>query len=678
MSTIPQIDIPEEIGKAYQCMVKTYGKEILKEPRRAVGALADLAPKMTGEVNALRVALQEKIPSLLESDRSGRKVQTENGKKAVDLLKKKGFTEEEAVSVVENLGMILGIEMDIRPDYSKGDNIPYADLPQGATLLEAVDSLNHIRWFLNKEKEYSWERGKGKLTELRRLFNSPKKNKEQIKTKYKEIVQAFSNNPYENSFLFEETRKKASFTSEQFKNYFVNVNGEPVPVEFARKYSGIDAEKALKDFTMQKKAFLEKIGKMKSQYKKSSSLERYAKGHATGLRFIFFSMVILAALGYLVKDVVLQIDIRPVLDMIKGYNYNILGLIRSYANVMYVRQYLIGCVIGIVMALIVVLLLFSILQTAVSSLKLKSAMRPLKKLNKMKEILEEEIPKKAEEMESLMKEYWKTGKNDSTFTKHDYRNKLNPGTSVKIKKMNPVRKSGKRLRILATVCCALVLFGQQKGFEESMVLGSQMLGGVPMSETLLGAGEGQADRPGKVVCAFAEADVSELSGVSRVEPVDYSQSSYLTAASAADYTVKSAIDQNDQTSWQEGAEGNGEGEAIWFALDQPYEIQYFTLKLGNWKSPESFQENGRPETMTICAGKMSATYVFPDEQREFVLKLDYPFTGSNVKFIVDGVYPGSKQADTCITDVGIYGVPKGNAENESTQMNEEVEPKAVA
>lgn len=212
---------------------------------------------------------------------------------------------------------------------------------------------------------------------------------------------------------------------------------------------------------------------------------------------------------------------------------------------------------------------------------------------------------------------------------------------------------------------------------DKIMMGSQMLGGVPMEEMLMDSGENVIDSPGKVPYTLSEADESELSGVSRVQIADYSQSSYLTTGNSADYTVRSTVDQDEQTSWQEGVEGNGEGESIWFALDQTYEIQYITLKLGNWRSADSFQENGRPEILTVHVGEMSATYVFPDEQREFVMKLDEPLTGANVKLVVNTVYPGCKQSDTCITEVGIYGVPKsdaaGNKKAQVQQMDEELD-----
>lgn len=677
MSAIPQINGSEEIEKAYQYIVKIYGKDIFREPRRAVGALADIVPKMTREINALSVALQEKVPALLESDRSGRKAQTENVKRAIELMKGKGFTEDEAFSVVENLGQVLGIETAARPEYKEGEQIPYVNLPKGATLQEAVDSLNHIRWFLNHEKEYVWIAGKGSLTELRRLLNRPQKNKEKIEAEYKKLVQSFLNNPYESSFLLEESEKKTAFTTERFENYFVTANGEPIPVGFARQYTGADAGKAIADFSMQKKTFLEKVNRLKRKYKRSSSLESYKKSRGEGMRFVFFGIVILAFMGYLVKDVVLQTDVRPMMKMLKGYHYNIFGLIMSYKNSGAPEQYFIGCSLGAVMAAIVVLFLGSILYTFVCCMKLNHALRPVKRMNKAAGILEKEIPEKAELMEGQMKEYWKSGKNALLFKKHDYRNILKIEAPVRPKRQNPVKKGSKRLRILTIACCVLLLIGRRSGFMDKIVMGSQMLGGVPMEEMLMDSGENVIDSPGKVLYTLSEADESELSGVSRVQIADYSQSSYLTTGNSADYTVRSTVDQDEQTSWQEGVEGNGEGESIWFALDQTYEIQYITLKLGNWRSADSFQENGRPEILTVHVGEMSATYVFPDEQREFVMKLDEPLTGANVKLVVNTVYPGCKQSDTCITEVGIYGVPKsdaaGNKKAQVQQMDEELD-----
>lgn len=672
MSAIPQIDKPEEIGKAYQCMVQTYGKKVLKEPRRAKGAMADMAPKLVSEIKALDIALREKIPELLESDKSGKKAQTENAKRAVELLKGKGLTEEEAFSVVENLGEVLGIEMSIRPDYSRGGDIPYAPLPSGASLREAIDAMNHIRWFLNHENEYSWTGSRDSLTNLRRLLNYPKKNKQQIEELYKKIVLEFVNNPYENSFLLEDSKKKGGFSTDRFEAYFIVIDDKPVPVGFAKQYPGTDASQALSGFTKKKSQFLNKVSGLKSKFTRPQS--RDAKNtialRSAGRRFILFSIVFLAVLGYLARDIVLNIDPRPMFFMLKGYQYNIVKLIKAYESSRYAERYFAGCIIGAVMLLIIVFFLLCIIRTAMRCAKLKKAIGPSKKSDKAISVLEKEIPEKADAMEKSMKAYWNSKEKSLSLKKYDYRSVLKLETVSKVKVTDPVKKSAKRLRFLILVSCILLFFGNRSGFAADVISGSQLMGGVSPLTGNAGSGGSTAVGIGKVVASFTEADASELSGLGRANIVDCSQSSYLNSQSGADYTARSAMDQNDQTSWQIRQEDAGAEAAIWFALDQPYQVQYITLKLGNWRTAEYYEQNNRPESMTIQIGDMRADYVFPDEQREFVLKVDYPSIGSQVKFIVNSVYSGSQWSDTCITDVGIYGTPQAEAEAQPEAADE--------
>ncbi len=58
--------------------------------------------------------------------------------------------------------------------------------------------------------------------------------------------------------------------------------------------------------------------------------------------------------------------------------------------------------------------------------------------------------------------------------------------------------------------------------------------------------------------------------------------------------------------------------------------------------------------MTVEIGNQRFTYEFPDEQREFVLKLDMPVQASSMQVNLDEVYPGNT-GDTCISEIGVYG-----------------------
>ncbi|MCD7865227.1 MAG: hypothetical protein LUG54_04290, partial [Clostridiales bacterium] len=66
----------------------------------------------------------------------------------------------------------VGMKVNIRPDYSKGGEIPYAAV-KGDNLDEAMRKLDHIRWFLNNSSRYQMKGMDGRLTEMRKLMNNP-------------------------------------------------------------------------------------------------------------------------------------------------------------------------------------------------------------------------------------------------------------------------------------------------------------------------------------------------------------------------------------------------------------------------------------------------------------------------------------------------------------------------
>lgn len=116
-----------------------------------------------------------------------------------------------------------------------------------------------------------------------------------------------------------------------------------------------------------------------------------------------------------------------------------------------------------------------------------------------------------------------------------------------------------------------------------------------------------------------------------------------------------AVDGNELTSWQEGVEGSGIGESVYYMFDNKYNLSFITLNLGNWRNDRLYQENNRPKEMTISINDYVFQVPFPDEKREFVLALDPAYAAEYVRFQIDGVYRGTKYDDTCIAEIGFYG-----------------------
>lgn len=115
-----------------------------------------------------------------------------------------------------------------------------------------------------------------------------------------------------------------------------------------------------------------------------------------------------------------------------------------------------------------------------------------------------------------------------------------------------------------------------------------------------------------------------------------------------------AVDGDEVTSWQEGVEGPGIGETIYYKLDQEQPITYLTFKLGNWRNDKYFYGNNRPRTLTITLDDYSFQITFPAEQREYVVQVDPPYPASYIEYRIDDVYKGSSYDDTCIAELGMY------------------------
>lgn len=121
-----------------------------------------------------------------------------------------------------------------------------------------------------------------------------------------------------------------------------------------------------------------------------------------------------------------------------------------------------------------------------------------------------------------------------------------------------------------------------------------------------------------------------------------------------EYYAWKAFDGKPETSWQEGVDGDGIGEQMGVKLDRSYPIKAMTFKLGNHRSEEWYIKNNRPKLMTIDVGDYSFDVTFNDEMKDQVVTFSTPIDADNVRFTIDGVYPGSDYQDTAIAEVCIY------------------------
>ena len=120
-----------------------------------------------------------------------------------------------------------------------------------------------------------------------------------------------------------------------------------------------------------------------------------------------------------------------------------------------------------------------------------------------------------------------------------------------------------------------------------------------------------------------------------------------------------AFDDDVASSWQEGAEGYGEGEIIVAHFNEPVSIACMKLNLGNWKSEEAYERNGRPKTLQIDLCGQAYSIEFPDEMKDHYVVFSEPMPDvKEVSFTINETY-NSYFRDCCISEITFY---KGNDE----------------
>ena len=122
-----------------------------------------------------------------------------------------------------------------------------------------------------------------------------------------------------------------------------------------------------------------------------------------------------------------------------------------------------------------------------------------------------------------------------------------------------------------------------------------------------------------------------------------------------DNSAYSAFDHNLNTNWQEGVDGNGEGECLEAWFEEPEPISAITLFLGNWRSYDYWENNNVPKTILIdFDGKYTRTFSFPYQKSGFLIAFPEDVRVKNVSIKILSVYPGKRWDDTVISDIGFY------------------------
>ncbi|HZI16200.1 MAG TPA: hypothetical protein VE153_37900 [Myxococcus sp.] len=128
------------------------------------------------------------------------------------------------------------------------------------------------------------------------------------------------------------------------------------------------------------------------------------------------------------------------------------------------------------------------------------------------------------------------------------------------------------------------------------------------------------------------------------------------------YHPNYALDDDPKTAWVEGAEGDGIGEALTIPLSNLASARAVRLVIfnGYQKSAALLAANGAPAQLTATVrgpgGKEAGRKQLTLARKMGPQSFDIPVSGPVVDVVltVDGVHPGAKYRDTCVSDVQVF------------------------
>ena len=153
-------------------------------------------------------------------------------------------------------------------------------------------------------------------------------------------------------------------------------------------------------------------------------------------------------------------------------------------------------------------------------------------------------------------------------------------------------------------------------------------------------------------------DENAVVSYQRAEPSSCTASSELVGVSGTVYGTANLFDENTQTSWQEGEEGDGIGVTITVSFAAKTNLKAIAFFNGNQISQERLEANNRLEDITItvtCEGESYAgQYTLQDTLGEQDLVFDASVPAESLTIQIDSVYSGSIYQDTVLTGLYFY------------------------
>lgn len=467
------------ILQVFEQFAQMYGVEAFREPRRVLGYVADMEPKMIDYVHCISKIYELNIPQQIES---GVIADSNTAEKAIKALDDDDSSSEIALSIIEAFGEIYGRKISLRADYSTGIQIPY-QVKKGEGLAVAMDKLDHIRWFLNNHNHYKWNNGNDSLDILRAMMNSPEQHKDEIRNKYKAIVHEFQNDPYKASIKIEDEVKTNGFSSSSFSDYFIVIGEEPVSMEFACYHGGPEVDQSIKSWQIKEKNFKTKIGEYRKKVANVTmpdvSRARYVLEESRN--FILTSVGIVAVIIFLFGKLPQKLNLAESFRIAKENSINVFHILCKYHSYQNLTEYLVLIIAVVLCAVAFIVLLISCIRTIISGVKSRKYANAYKLLSNDLRVFDNEIDSYVSDINNIITNYYKGASNRTRLKYRDFSTLIKSisetkyGTSADVLKLKSVPEIGKKCRIIIVICAIVVFILSKTQVYTKAALGSQQL-----------------------------------------------------------------------------------------------------------------------------------------------------------------------------------------------------------
>ncbi len=137
-----------------------------------------------------------------------------------------------------------------------------------------------------------------------------------------------------------------------------------------------------------------------------------------------------------------------------------------------------------------------------------------------------------------------------------------------------------------------------------------------------------------------------------------SASSTLSQSKSASYTHKNLHDSDIRTAWVEGKPDHGVGESVSFKAYGAV-VEQISIWNGYQKSPSLYIQNSRAKTLKLYVNDAPLYLLHLEDTRAVqyftISPINVQTAPATLRFEIVEVYPGSKWADTAISEINFDG-----------------------